>query len=83
LSVASIVFAFIHYPTVFPIVSLDLKMDRKSALEAAGSIARKFNLGPNDYKQAASFIADDDVQYYVELEVGGSEAFQNLIQEGL
>ena len=44
LSVAGIVFSIFHYPTVFPIVNLEIKMDRNSALEAAREIAQKYNL---------------------------------------
>jgi len=64
-------------------VNLDLQMDQDSALEAARKVAQEYNLGPQGYKQAASFEVNDAVQYYVELEVGGSEAFQKLIKDGL
>ena len=60
LSVSGVVFSFIHYPTVFPIVNLDIKMDRESALKSAQAVAEKYNLGPKGYKQAASFAVDDD-----------------------
>ena len=83
LSVSGIVFSFIHYPTIFPIVNLDLKMDRESALKSAQAVAEKYNLGPEGYKQTASFAVDGDLQYYVELDAGGSEAFQKLIKGGL
>jgi len=82
-SIGGAVFSFQYFPKVFPIVELDIQMDRKSALDAARVIAQKHNLGPEEYNQSASFQTDTEVQYYVELEVGGSDAFQKMIREGL
>ena len=43
-SIGAAVFSFQYFPKVFPIVELDLKMDRKSALDSARLIAQKHNL---------------------------------------
>jgi hypothetical protein len=82
-SIVGSIFSFQYFPKVFPITELDLKMNRESALEAAQVIATKHNIGPFEYKHSASFGNDDEIQYYIELEAGGSEAFQKLIREGL
>ncbi|MFH1762485.1 MAG: CPBP family glutamic-type intramembrane protease, partial [bacterium] len=76
-------FSFKYFPSAFPLVTLDLKMDRKGALDSAGFIAAKFNLGPDDYSQAASFRLNSEVQNFVELEAGGNRAFADMLKQGL
>lgn len=83
LSLGAVVFAYTYFSQAFPIVTLDLKMDRAAALEQASSLAQKYEWGPEDYQQAASFDLDSSVQTYVELEVGGTEAFAKMLGEGL
>ena len=41
---------------VFPIVTLDLKIDRETALQEARSLAKEHNWGPEDYREAAPTI---------------------------
>jgi len=77
------VFAGLYAHKAFPIVSLDLKMDRRLALESAKKLAQNYNWGPSDYRQAASFGVDWNVQCYVELEAGGYQAFSRMLKEGL
>ena len=67
----------------FPLVSLDIRMDRATALERANGLAAKHGWGPKDHRLAASFDLDDEVQSFVELEGGGAEAFSRLLREGL
>src|SRR5262249_50887133 len=40
-------------------------------------------LGPDGYRQAASFALDDETQTFVELEGGGKEAFTEMLRSGL
>jgi hypothetical protein len=83
ISAGGILFTFRYFSEAFPIVTLDLKMDRLTALEAARELAKRYAWGPQDFSQAASFELDGAVQNYVELEVGGSTAFRALLQERL
>lgn len=77
-------FAVSNFPKAFPIVSLDLRMDRLAALRAARSLAGQHHWGPaGGFKQAASFGVDDTVQTFVELEGGGKEAFRRMLDRGL
>jgi hypothetical protein len=78
-----VVFSYRHYATVFPIITLDLNMDRETALRSARSLALKHGLGPVGFRQAAAFLPDPEVQTYVELEAGGSGAFQQMMRDGL
>ena len=78
-AVASTALAFVYFPRAFPLVSLDLSMDREMALARARNLAGEQEWGPTDYRQAASFGLDSRVQYYVELEAGGKDAFRKMI----
>jgi hypothetical protein len=71
------------FPVGFPLISLDIRMDRPTALERASGLAVKHGWGPKDHRMAASFDLDDEVQSFVELEGGGAEAFSRLLREGL
>ncbi len=75
--------AVIFFPQAFPIVSMDLQMDREAALQKADELAGRYQWGPEEYDQAASFSGDQQVQYYVELEAGGNEALREMMQSGL
>ena len=81
--VGCVVFTFKYFSAAFPIVTLDLRMDRKSAFDSARDLAEKYDWAVEDYKQAASFGVDGQVQNFVELEAGGQEAFRKMIEEGL
>ncbi len=83
ISLSGIFFTFKYFSEAFPIVTLDLSMDRASALKLAANLAAKYQWGPKNYSPAASFDLDSEVQNYVELEVGGSRAFKELLKGGL
>ncbi|UCF36585.1 MAG: hypothetical protein JSU96_17475, partial [Acidobacteriota bacterium] len=72
-------FAYQSFSSAFPIVNLDLKMDRSLALETARSLAEEQGFGPDEFDQAASFGVNGAVQTFVELEAGGTEAFAEMI----
>src|SRR6185295_7437718 len=82
-SIASAVFAWRYFPGAFPIVSLDLRMDRGAALGAARALASERHVGPSDAREAASFSLDESVQTFVELEGGGKPAFAALVADPL
>jgi hypothetical protein len=83
LSIGSIFFTYTFFSDAFPIVSLDLQMDRTNALTHAKELAEKHRFGPEGYEQAASFRGDRQVQVFVELEGGGTEAFKEMMSKGL
>ncbi len=77
-------FAVASFPKVMQIVSLDLKMDRRTALSAARDLATQNHWGPSGaYRQAASFAVDDTVKTFVELEGGGKAAFTRMLEQDL
>ncbi len=82
-SAGSIFFAARFFSRAFPIVTLDLKMNRQLALAQAAAMASRLQLPPAGYRQVASFAADQEAQNFVELEAGGTNAFQAMMAEGL
>jgi hypothetical protein len=77
------IFGVANFPRAFPVVNLEVEMDREGALVAARELASRLGLGPDNYRQAASFDLDQSVQSFVELEGGGKEAFSAMLSEGL
>ncbi|MCX5921818.1 MAG: type II CAAX endopeptidase family protein [Candidatus Dependentiae bacterium] len=83
LAIASTFFTLKYFSTAFPIVNLDLELDRPTALKKAREISEQYNLGPIGYWQAASFESDQEVQTFVELEAGGKQAFTQMLKDQL
>jgi membrane protease YdiL (CAAX protease family) len=82
-SIAAVNFAVKYFAEAFPVVSLDLQMDRQQAFDSARQLAQQHNWKPEGFKQAASFSLDREVQNFVELEAGGNQAFRRMLTEGL
>jgi hypothetical protein len=80
-SIGGIFFVIKYFHQAFPVVNLSITMDREAALESASELARLNNWKPEGYRQAASFLLDNQVQNYVELEAGGSEAFSSMLKD--
>lgn len=81
--VSAAIVAYRYFPRAFPLVSLDIRMDRELALRSARTLAAERQIGPESARQAASFGVAHDVQTFVELEGGGKDAFARLLTEGL
>jgi hypothetical protein len=79
---ASLWFGIGNFSRAFPIVAVDITMDRASALERARSLEASHHFGPSGYQQAASFRGDQAVQNFVELEAGGTAAFHEMFASG-
>ncbi len=82
-SIGAVIFTVKYFSEAFPIVTLDLQMNREQALEAARQAAQKHQWKPAEFKQAASFRLDQEVQNFVELEGGGKEAFARMLKDTL
>ena len=84
LAAASVLFAIRLFPAAFPIVTLDLAMDREDAFAQAEALALRYEWGPPGARAAATFgQTDPEVQTYVELEAGGRDAFVGLAERGV
>ena len=72
------------FPAAFPIVTLDLAMDRETAVAQAEALARRYGWDPPGARMAATFgQADPEVQTYIDLEAGGRDAFVGLAERGI
>src|ERR1700737_338297 len=78
-SVGCAIFSWRYFTRAFPLLTLDIRMDRQSALDRARELASGQQLGPPEYRDAASFSLDEATQTFVELEGGGKPAFNALV----
>ena len=81
LSLAAAAFTFKYFSTAFPLVSIDLQMNRKDALDAARGLAQKNGWPPNVFDQAAEFSSDQDAQNFIELEGGGKPELSRILKQ--
>jgi hypothetical protein len=82
-SALSTVWAARHFAEAFPLVTLDVTMDRAAALEAAENLAGDRGWGPDGARQAVQFSLDGEVQSFVELEAGGKPAYSEMLSGDL
>jgi len=80
-SAAAAEYSLKNFSKAFPLVSVDIRMDRKAALNTARSLATQYGWPPSPFDQAASFGVDQEVQNFVELEGGGKDALRRMISE--
>jgi hypothetical protein len=78
-----VLFTWHYFPKAFPVVTVDISMDRQMAMEQAEEIAGRFEMGPEEYRLAASYSLNSRVQNYVELEAGGADGFRELLDGDL
>src|SRR5690625_4688263 len=71
------------FPLSFPLVSVDISMDRPMALQQADQLAERCGWGPENFRSAASYNHDAEVQHFVELTAGGAEAYHELLADDL
>ena len=84
LGAASVLAAVRLFPVAFPVVTLDLAMERESAVQEAEALALRYGWDPPMARTAATFgQTDPEVQTYVELEAGGRDAFVALAEQGV
>lgn len=70
-----------HYFSIaFPIVHLDIRMDRTEALQEANKFTKMYALGPDLYHTASDFYLDNETKTFIELEAGGKEAIFSLLE---
>jgi hypothetical protein len=87
-------FTWYYFEDAFPVVALELKMDRSQALAAAKTIRSQspgLNFKPavtnatseGAYFETASFKLDATTQAFVELQGGGNQAFSDMLRGDL
>src|SRR5258705_11350490 len=81
LSAAAAAFTLRNFSTAFPLVSIDLKMDRADALRTARELAHRNTWPPAGFDQAADFNGDQEAQNFIELEGGGKQELSRIVKE--
>src|SRR5881628_2929718 len=81
LSAGAAIFTFRNFSTAFPLVSIELKMDRADAIRSARALAEKYSWPPAGFDQAAEFGGDQEVQNFIELEGGGKQELGRVLKE--
>ena len=82
ISLAATAAAVHYFPQAFSIVALDITMTRERAMDRrAPQSPRAIASGPANFRQAASFALDSEVQTFVELEGGGKATFTGMLRE--
>ncbi len=79
-SIACTVWAVMNFASAFPLVTLDVTMDRAAAMASAEDLTTGRGWGPaGEARQAVQFTLDNQVQSFVELEAGGKEAYTAML----
>ena len=73
--------AYKIFPKAFPLLNINLEMSRGDALSDAKVLSEKFNLGPKNNFQVATFGVDGYAQNYIELDAGGSSEFIDILDK--
>jgi hypothetical protein len=81
LSFAAAVFTLRNFSAAFPLVAIDLQMDRAQALRLARSLAEERKWPSAGFDQAAAFSADQEVQNFIELEGGGKPELGRILKD--
>ena len=82
-ALASSVASYFYFPRAFPIIHLNIAMNRSQAIESAKALAFEHHLGPQDAQIATSFATDEKVKTFVELDAGGKQALVDMIDKNL
>jgi len=83
LFIGSVLFFIRNYDKAFPVLSLDIRMSREMALNAANDLVEKYNWEPEEYRTAVTFYSERNIQTFVELEGGGLEIFKSLSTDSI
>ncbi len=78
-SLCGIAFSMHYFSRAFPLVSVDLTMNRAQALEKASLNAHELKIGPESFQQAALFHTDELAKLYIEFEAGDANTFKDIV----
>ena len=82
LVIASSIFCLQNFSRIMSFINLEITMDRKEALQSARIDSESWTIGPSDSRQAVIFNESSFLQYYIELEAGGKEGYNEFLAEG-
>jgi len=77
------VFCLQNFDKLMGFINLEITMDRTEALKSAAESGAEWTPDITDNRQAVAFQGNSYVQYYIELEAGGIDAYNEFLAEGL
>ncbi|MCF7913310.1 MAG: CPBP family intramembrane metalloprotease [Candidatus Cloacimonetes bacterium] len=80
--IAASIFCLQNFARIMSFINLDITMDRNEALQSAKNDSETWDVGPADSRQAVIFNENGFLQYYIELEAGGKEGYNEFLAEG-
>jgi membrane protease YdiL (CAAX protease family) len=84
IAAAALLLAGRNMERAFPLIRVDVELDRTGALERATGLAVRYDWGTATHRQAATFgNQSEDLQTYIEMEAGGTDAWLALIESGV
>lgn len=83
LAITGIIYSIFAFDKAFPIVNVKITADKNEILNKTDSLSERFSLMDSSYQSVVGFDTDSRFKNYVELEGGGVEIFQSIVNEGI
>ncbi len=83
LAIIGIIYSITAFDKAFPIVNVQITADRHDILYKADSLTQEFALIDSSHRSVVGFNTDEHFKNFVELEGGGVEAFQEIVDAGM
>ncbi|MBN2781003.1 MAG: CPBP family intramembrane metalloprotease, partial [Candidatus Marinimicrobia bacterium] len=79
LAIIGIIYSLTAFDRAFPIVNVRISADKHDILHKADSLTQRFAFMDNAFRSVAVFDTDERFKNFVELEGGGVEVFQEIV----
>lgn len=83
LAIAGLIYSLQMFDKAFPIVNVSISADKSQIRMKADSLAKAAGIMPNEYRSVTAFNSDEQFKNYVELEGGGVDIFQEIVDSGV
>ena len=83
LAVIGIVYSIFAFDKAFPIVNVKITADKNDILQRSDSLTTYYALMDSNYQSVVGFDTDSRFKNYVELEGGGVDTFQYVVNTGV
>lgn len=83
LAIAGLIYSLNMFDKAFPIVKVSIGADKTEIRAKADSLAEAAGIMPEGYRSVTAFNTDEQFKNYVELEGGGVDIFQDIIDRGI
>lgn len=83
LALSGILISILVFDNAFPIVNVPISMDKNMAIQNSDSLTASLNPDFKDYRSTAIFTTEENFKHYVELEGGGVDSLQEIMNAGI